>query len=101
MGTHRLLSKDIIWKKLGLLIVDEEHRFGVTHKERIKEIRANIDILSLSATPIPRTLNMALSGVRKISLLSTPPEKKKPIKTIITRWMESTLIHAINHELGR
>jgi transcription-repair coupling factor (superfamily II helicase) len=77
-----------MWKRLGLLIIDEEHRFGVSHKERIKEIRANIDILSLSATPIPRSLNLALSGVRKISLLVTPPKQKKPIQTIISKWNE-------------
>ena len=73
IGTHRLLSEKLSWKRLGLLIVDEEHKFGVVDKEKIKNIKADIDILSLSATPIPRSLNLALSGVRDISLLKTPP----------------------------
>ena len=73
IGTHRLLSEKLSWKRLGLLIVDEEHKFGVIDKEKIKNIKADIDILSLSATPIPRSLNLALSGVRDISLLKTPP----------------------------
>lgn len=101
VGTHRLLSEDIIWKKLWLLVIDEEHKFWVTHKEKIKKIRANIDILALSATPIPRSLNLALSGLRKISLLTTPPRLKKPIKTIITKWHEPTIFHAIREELDR
>lgn len=101
VGTHRLLSEDIVWKKLGLLVIDEEHKFGVSHKERIKKMRANIDILSLSATPIPRSLNLALSGLKKISLLTTPPKLKKPIETIVSAWNESTLRHAIRYELDR
>lgn len=101
IGTHRLLSEDVKWKKLGLLIIDEEHKFGVLHKEKIKKIRAGIDILSLSATPIPRSLNLALSGLRQISLLSTPPKKKKPIETIITNWNESIIKNALNRELDR
>ncbi len=101
VGTHRLLSDDIVWKKLGLLIIDEEHKFWVTHKEKIKKLRAGIDILSLSATPIPRSLNLALSGLRKISLLTTPPKKKKAIRTIISKWHEPTLKHAIELELER
>ncbi len=91
VGTHRLLSSDIRWKRLGLLVIDEEHKFGVSHKEQIKKMRANVDILSLSATPIPRSLNLALSGLKKISLLTTPPKKKKPIETIVSAWNESTI----------
>jgi transcription-repair coupling factor len=101
VGTHRLLSEDVKYKKLGLLVIDEEHKFGVTHKERIKKIRAGIDILALSATPIPRSLNLALSGLKKISIIATPPKKKKPIETIITRWEESVIAHAIKYEIDR
>lgn len=101
IGTHRLLSEDVKWKKLWLLIIDEEHKFGVLHKEKIKKIRTGIDILSLSATPIPRSLNLALSGLRQISLLTTPPKKKKPIETIITNWNESIVKNAIIRELER
>lgn len=101
IGTHRLLSEDVHWKKLGLLIIDEEHKFWVLHKERIKQMRAGIDILSLSATPIPRSLNLALSGVKKISLLTTPPKQKKPIETIITSWNTDIVREAIEFELNR
>lgn len=101
VGTHRLISDDIIWKRLGLLIVDEEHKFWVTHKEKIKKIKANLDILSLSATPIPRSLNLALSGLKKISILTTPPARKKPIETIVTRWNENIIAWAIRSELER
>lgn len=99
--THRLLSDNIKWKKLWLLIIDEEHKFGVTHKEKIKKIKSWIDILSLSATPIPRSLNLALSWLRKISILSTPPKKKKPIETIITNWNESIVKNAIEREISK
>jgi transcription-repair coupling factor (superfamily II helicase) len=101
VGSHRLLSEDIVFKKLWLLIIDEEHKFWVSHKERIKKIKHGVDILSLSATPIPRSLNLALSGVKKISLLTTPPRERKPIETIVSRWNESIVIHAITHELDR
>lgn len=101
VGTHRLLSEDIAWKKLWLLVIDEEHKFWVSHKERIKKIKSNIDILSLSATPIPRSLNLALSGLKKISLLTTPPKLKKPIETIVSAWNEATIRHAIRYELDR
>ncbi len=101
VGTHRLLSEDVRYKRLWLLVIDEEHKFGVTHKERIKKIRAGIDILALSATPIPRSLNLALSGLKKISIIATPPKKKKPIETIITRWDEGVIAHAIEYEMGR
>lgn len=101
VGTHRLLSDDIRFRRLGLLIIDEEHRFGVEQKEAIKRMKAHIDILSLSATPIPRSLNMALSGLKKISLLTTPPKAKKPIETIISRWDEGLIASAIERELAR
>lgn len=101
VGTHRLLSNDIKFKKLWLLVIDEEHKFGVIHKDKIKKIRAGIDILTLSATPIPRSLNLALSGLKKISIIATPPKKKKPIETIITRWDEWVIAHAIRNEIDR
>lgn len=101
VGTHRLLSDDIRFAKLGLLVIDEEHKFWVNHKEKLKKMRAWLDILSLSATPIPRSLNLALSGLKKISILATPPKKKKPIETIITKWNESILAKAIEYELSR
>jgi transcription-repair coupling factor (superfamily II helicase) len=81
IGTHRLLSKDVQFKRLGLLIIDEEHRFGVAHKERMKQLRASVDALALTATPIPRTLYMALSGVRDMSVIETPPLDRLPIET--------------------
>ena len=81
IGTHRLLSKDIAFHRLGLLVIDEEHRFGVTHKEKIKRIRSEVDVLTLTATPIPRTLQMSLLGIRDLSVISTPPQKRRSIKT--------------------
>lgn len=101
IGTHRLLSEDIRWKRLGLLIIDEEHKFGVIHKEKIKKMRLNIDILSLSATPIPRSLNLALSWLRSMSILATPPKKRKPIDTIVSSWNPHTLRQAISAEVDR
>jgi transcription-repair coupling factor (superfamily II helicase) len=101
VGTHRLLSEDVRFRRLGLLVIDEEHRFWVSQKEAIKRMKAHIDILSLSATPIPRSLNMALSGLKKISLLTTPPRAKKPIETIISRWDEGVIAHAIEWEVAR
>lgn len=101
IGTHRLLSEKIQWKRLGLLIVDEEHKFGVVDKEKIKNIKADIDILSLSATPIPRSLNLALSGVRDISLLKTPPIGRKSISTLVTRYNEQVIQDAGKKELER
>ncbi len=101
IGTHRLLSKDIHFKKLGLLIVDEEQRFGVTHKERIKALKNNVDVLTLSATPIPRTLQMAISGLRDMSLISTPPVDRRAIQTIVTRHDDNVLRGAITRELDR
>ncbi|HEU4404978.1 MAG TPA: transcription-repair coupling factor [Polyangiaceae bacterium] len=101
VGTHRLLSKDIHFKRLGLLVVDEEQRFGVTHKERIKQLRRNVDVLTLSATPIPRTLQMAVSGLRDMSLITTPPVDRRAIRTLVTRYDEGVLREAVRRELGR
>jgi transcription-repair coupling factor (superfamily II helicase) len=101
VGTHRLLSKDIHFKHLGLLVVDEEQRFGVTHKERIKALRMNVDVLTLSATPIPRTLQMAVSGLRDMSIITTPPVDRRAIRTIVTRHDDNVVRDAITRELGR
>jgi len=101
IGTHRLLQKDIQFKNLGLLIVDEEHRFGVTHKEKIKQFKTEVDTLTMSATPIPRTLNMALSGLREMSIINTPPVNRAPVKTYVGHFNESLLRTSINHELER
>ncbi len=101
VGTHRLMSDDVVWRKLGLLIIDEEHRFWVGQKERIKKMKTHIDIISLSATPIPRSLNMALSGLKKISMLTTPPKKKQPIETLIMRWDLTIVTSAITTEIKR
>jgi transcription-repair coupling factor (superfamily II helicase) len=101
IGTHRLLQKDIVFKKLGLLIIDEEQRFGVSHKERLKEMRTNVDTLTLTATPIPRTLHMALTGVRNMSVIDTPPEERLPIKTTITKADDTLIRTAILREMDR
>ena len=101
IGTHRLLSSDVDFKNLGLLIVDEEHRFGVIHKERLKKKREEVDILSMSATPIPRTLHMALSNLRDISTLAKPPKGRKPIKTFVGELNEDGIKEAIKTELKR
>ncbi|NDK10075.1 DEAD/DEAH box helicase [Candidatus Gracilibacteria bacterium] len=101
IGTHRLLGDKLKWKKLGLMIVDEEHKFGVVDKEKIKNIKSDIDILSLSATPIPRSLNLALSGVRDISLLKTPPKGRKSIETFVTRYNEKIIKDAGEQEFKR
>ncbi|OGQ94364.1 MAG: transcription-repair coupling factor [Deltaproteobacteria bacterium RIFOXYD12_FULL_57_12] len=101
IGTHRLLSKDIAFKKLGLLVVDEEHRFGVTHKEKIKKLRNEVDILTLSATPIPRTLQMSLLGIRDLSVISTPPEHRRKILTFVARYDDLVIKEAIIRELQR
>lgn len=100
-GTHRLLSKDVVFKDLGLLVLDEEQRFGVQDKEKIKNIKANIDVLTLSATPIPRTLHMGLSGIRDISLITTPPTGRQPIQTSVTEFSLSLIKEAVNRELMR
>ncbi|CAM3449305.1 transcription-repair coupling factor [Hydrogenibacillus schlegelii] len=101
VGTHRLLSKDVVFHDLGLLIVDEEQRFGVRHKERLKELKANVDVLTLTATPIPRTLNMALIGLRDLSLIETPPENRYPVQTIVAEYSPTLVREAIERELAR
>lgn len=101
IGTHRLLSKDVVFKDLGLLVVDEEQRFGVTHKEKIKQISSNIDVLTLSATPIPRTLQMSLSGIKGLSLLETPPVDRYPVQTYVLRENDQVIKDAIYKELSR
>jgi transcription-repair coupling factor (superfamily II helicase) len=101
IGTHRLLSKDIHFKSLGLLVVDEEQRFGVVHKERIKQLRTHVDVLTLSATPIPRTLQMSVSGLRDLSLITTPPVDRRAVRTIVTRYDDQVLREAIGRELSR
>lgn len=101
IGTHRLLSKDVHFKDLGLLIVDEEHRFGVKHKEALKRFRASVDVLSMSATPIPRTLHMALSGARDMSMISTPPHDRLPIETEIVPFDDRVIREAILREIAR
>src|SRR4029077_9413924 len=101
IGTHRLLQKDVRFKRLGLLIVDEEHRFGVMQKERLKKLRTQLDVLSLSATPIPRTLHMAVGGIRDMSVIQTPPEERQPIKTFVTADDDEMVKEAITRELQR
>ncbi len=101
VGTHRLLSKDVHFKDLGLLVVDEEQRFGVTHKERIKQLRAQLDVLTLSATPIPRTLQMAVSGMRDLSLITTAPVDRRAVRTVICREDAQVLKEAVTRELAR
>ncbi|MGI8905978.1 MAG: transcription-repair coupling factor [Candidatus Sumerlaeaceae bacterium] len=101
IGTHQLLSKSVQFKDLGLVVVDEEQRFGVSHKERLKEIRASVDFLTLTATPIPRTLYMALSGLRDMSVINTPPADRHPIKTKIIHWDREQIEESILRELNR
>ena len=101
IGTHRLLSKDVKFKDLGLLVVDEEQRFGVTHKEHIKELSRGVDVLTLSATPIPRTLNMAMSGIRDMSTIEEPPEDRLPVQTFVMEHDWGILTDAIRRELQR
>ncbi len=101
IGTHRILQKDVEFKNLGLLIIDEEQRFGVGHKEKIKEIKKNVNVLTLSATPIPRTLNMAMVGIRDLSVLSAPPNDRYPVQTFVMEHDESVIINAIKRELDR
>jgi transcription-repair coupling factor (superfamily II helicase) len=101
VGTHRLLSKDVHAKHLGLLVVDEEQRFGVAHKERIKQLRAQVDVLTLTATPIPRTLQMAVTGLRDLSLITTPPVDRRAVRTLVTRADDHVIREAITRELGR
>jgi len=101
IGTHRLLQKDVVFKNMGLLIIDEEQRFGVAHKEHLKKMRQEVDVLTLSATPIPRTLHMSLVGVRDMSTMETPPEQRLPIKTYVAEYNERLIREAILRELER
>ena len=101
IGTHRLLAKDVKFKNLGLLIVDEEQRFGVAHKETIKNMKRQVDVLTLSATPIPRTLHMSMTGIRDMSILETPPEDRIPVQTVVTEYSDALIRDAILREIGR
>lgn len=101
IGTHKLLQSDVKYKNLGLVIIDEEHRFGVRQKDRFKALRAEVDILTLTATPIPRTLNMAMSGMRDLSIIATPPARRLAIKTFVTQWNDQLIVEACNRELKR
>lgn len=101
VGTHRVLSKDVQFKDLGLLVVDEEQRFGVVHKERMKQLRTSIDVLTLTATPIPRTLQLAIGGLREMSIISTPPVDRRAIRTVIARSEDAVIQEAIDRELSR
>ena len=101
VGTHKLLQKDIVFKDLGLVIIDEEHRFGVRHKEQLKKMRANVDLLTLTATPIPRTLNMSLAGLRDLSIIATPPTQRHSIKTFVNEWDKALIQEACARELAR
>lgn len=101
IGTHRLLQKDVVFKKLGLLVIDEEQRFGVWHKERIKEISAGVDVLTLTATPIPRTLHMAMAGIRDMSVITQPPEERHPVQTYVLEYNGGVIAAAIENELAR
>lgn len=100
-GAHRMLSKDVGFKKLGLLVIDEEQRFGVRHKERIKQYRTTVDILTLSATPIPRTLNMSLIGIRDISVINTPPMDRRSVRTRLIKFSDYIIKEAISREMRR
>ncbi len=101
IGTHRLLQKDVSFARLGLVVIDEEHRFGVRHKERLKELRAEVDVLTLTATPIPRTLNMAMGGLRDLSLITTPPSERLAVKTFVTEWKDAVIREACLREIRR
>lgn len=101
IGTHRLLQDDVVFKDLGLLVIDEEHKFGVNHKEKFKMLKKNIDVLNMSATPIPRTLYMSLSGMRDISLITTAPTERLPVKTFVSEFKEDIVKNAINYEIER
>ncbi len=101
IGTHRLLQKDVDFKNLGLVIIDEEQRFGVQHKEKLKKMRTLVDVLTLSATPIPRTLHLSLVGIRDLSIINTPPRERQPIKTYVLEFDEDTIGAAIEAEMAR
>src|SRR3989442_12296218 len=101
IGTHRILSRDVVPKELGLVILDEEQRFGVKQKELLKQLRLEVDVLTLSATPIPRTLHMSLSGLRDISIIETPPEGRRPIRTTVGEYDEELIKLALEREKER
>ncbi len=101
IGTHRLVQADIDFRNLGLLIIDEEHRFGVAHKERLKQLRQTVDVVSMTATPIPRTMHMALSGIRDMSVINTPPENRYPVETLVVEWTPTLIREALHRELAR
>ncbi|MEM1082290.1 MAG: transcription-repair coupling factor, partial [Pseudomonadota bacterium] len=101
IGTHRLLQNDIQFKRLGLIIIDEEQRFGVRQKEQLKKLRAEVDLLTLTATPIPRTLNMSMAGLRELSIIATPPQRRMAVKTFVSQWDISTISDAISREFQR
>ncbi len=101
VGTHRLLQKDVVFKDLGLLIIDEQQRFGVTHKERLKELAKSVDVLTLTATPIPRTLNMAMRGFRDMSLLEEPPQDRQPVQRYVRDYSPAMVAEAIRKEMRR
>ena len=101
IGTHRLLQGDVDFKNLGLVVIDEEHRFGVAHKERLKQLRQSVDVLTMTATPIPRTLHMAMAGVRDMSVITTPPENRYPIETVVVEWSPALVREALSRELAR
>jgi transcription-repair coupling factor (superfamily II helicase) len=101
VGTHRLLSKDIRFHDLGLLVIDEEQRFGVRHKEKIKMLKQNVDVMTMTATPIPRTLHMSLVGVRDMSVIETPPENRYPIQTYVLEYSDAVIRDAVIREVNR
>src|SRR6201999_3455869 len=101
IGTHRLLQPDVAFKDLGLVVIDEEQRFGVMHKERFKQLRTTVDVLTLTATPIPRTLYLALAGAREMSAIETPPQDRLPVETFVTQYDERIIRDAIQRELNR
>ncbi|MCP1726694.1 transcription-repair coupling factor (superfamily II helicase) [Natronospira proteinivora] len=101
IGTHKLLSRDVKFKDLGLVIIDEEHRFGVRHKEQLKQLRAEVDVLTLTATPIPRTLNMSLAGIRDLSIIATPPAERLSVKTFVNEWSDGLIREACLREIRR
>ena len=98
IGTHRLVQSDIVFRDLGLVVIDEEQRFGVAHKERFKMLRTHVDVLTLSATPIPRTLYLALTGARDMSTIETPPVDRLPVETIVADYNEDLISRAISRE---
>src|SRR5581483_11677118 len=101
IGTHRLLSPDVEFSELGLIVVDEEHRFGVRHKERLKQLRLETDVLTLTATPIPRTLHLSLAGLRDMTLMQTPPRDRSPVLTFVEPWDDGLIAEGVARELDR